>query len=389
LLKLEVTRLRSRLAAQTGDEDILQFVLRGYSEESNGYVDDMKERLRVAEARVAALEVTLSQSDDGGDLRREAEAQERLQATKKELEKYRSLYGDTSALPPDATSLLERMQHKESELERLSLQLRQQQEAESSLYAELDRVSAAWDSLDKQLQSKIFDLSAMEERLTKSVADKAKSENKFYALMRDKEASESERKQLLRRCEKHTKAMDVWMETQQKFAVQISAAEKELHKIKTANAHLEHADRKRRAEVETLQSRLQAQKSSYDKAVSSLKEHFEALMRERAQLQSTEEATIKAKKEAERQAAKLKLASQNQSASSSTREAQLQTEVDQCMSILKCSTCRQNMRNTVITKCMHSFCKSCVDARIATRQRKCPACNLAFSQGEVQQLYFQ
>ena len=93
----------------------------------------------------------------------------------------------------------------------------------------------------------------------------------------------------------------------------------------------------------------------------------------------------------------------------SVKEAQLQGEVDKCMSLLKCSTCRLNLRTTVLTKCMHSglllfnkahkrpsdehfspaFCKQCVDARISTRQRKCPACNLAFGQGDVQQLYFQ
>jgi E3 ubiquitin-protein ligase BRE1 len=56
---------------------------------------------------------------------------------------------------------------------------------------------------------------------------------------------------------------------------------------------------------------------------------------------------------------------------SSQKEAQLQKEVDKCMvrtkavrwarpdlcrlqSILKCSTCRQNMRSTILTKCLHS-----------------------------------
>ncbi|KAH9839472.1 BRE1-domain-containing protein [Rhodofomes roseus] len=392
MLKSEVTRLRSRHAAQTGDEDLLHFILRGYSEESKEYVDDIKERLRTAEARVAALEVTLSQrqqSDNAGDLRHEVDARERLAAAEKELEKYRSVYGDTSALPPDVTSLLERLQQREHEFERLTLQLTQQQEAEASIYAELDRLSSAWESLDKRLQSKVFDLSAMEDKLTRTVAEKAKVDNKYMAALRDKEASESERRQLSRICEKHIKATDLWLETQKKSSAQMSAAEKELNRVKTAYAHLANVDQKRRAEMETLAARVQASKSAFEKMTFTYKEHIEQASRERAQLQLAEEAALKAKKEAERQAVKLKAASQDQSASSSTREVQLQREVDQCMSILKCSTCRQNMRNTVITKCMHSFCKSCVDARVATRQRKCPACNLAFSQGEVQTLFFQ
>ena len=30
-----------------------------------------------------------------------------------------------------------------------------------------------------------------------------------------------------------------------------------------------------------------------------------------------------------------------------------------------------------------AFCKECIDARISTRQRKCPACGVAFSQTDV------
>ena len=80
--------------------------------------------------------------------------------------------------------------------------------------------------------------------------------------------------------------------------------------------------------------------------------------------------------------------------------------------LVYCSTCKDKLRNVVITKCMHSaycvssylrartqyslhnmvtigFCKDCIDARIATRQRKCPACQVPFGQGDVQTYYMQ
>lgn len=41
-------------------------------------------------------------------------------------------------------------------------------QAEGALYAELDKLSAAWEALDRQVKSKVFDLSAMEEKLVKS-----------------------------------------------------------------------------------------------------------------------------------------------------------------------------------------------------------------------------
>lgn len=44
-------------------------------------------------------------------------------------------------------------------------------QAESALYAELDKLSAAWEALDRQVKSKVFDLAAMEDRLTKNGLD--------------------------------------------------------------------------------------------------------------------------------------------------------------------------------------------------------------------------
>ena len=106
--------------------------------------------------------------------------------------------------------------------------------------------------------------------------------------------------------------------------------------------------------------------------MAALKDAFDSLAKDRENLQAAEEAALKAKRDAERHVAKLQVETQHRSASSGSREAELQEEVDKCMvsmayrrwhtgrltsyvsqSILKCSTCKQNMRNTVITKCMH------------------------------------
>lgn len=41
-------------------------------------------------------------------------------------------------------------------------------QAESSLYSELDKLSTAWEALDRQVKGKVFDLMNVEERLVKS-----------------------------------------------------------------------------------------------------------------------------------------------------------------------------------------------------------------------------
>ena len=75
------------------------------------------------------------------------------------------------------------------------------------------------------------------------------------------------------------------------------------------------------------------------------------------------------------------------------------------MKMLKCSTCKLNFRSVILTKCMHSaylsvfspsrtnvasaFCKDCIDARLTTRQRRCPSCDLTFTSSEVHKFYLQ
>ncbi len=43
-LALEVNRLRARLAAEAGDEDLLKFILQSSTEEQS-YIEDLKSRL--------------------------------------------------------------------------------------------------------------------------------------------------------------------------------------------------------------------------------------------------------------------------------------------------------------------------------------------------------
>lgn len=300
------------------------------------------------------------------------------------------MYGVTSSgLPPDAQDLAERLRTKEDELRRLQLSEQQREKAESALYNELAQLSAAWEGLDRQVKSKLLDLSGMEERLTKSNLEKVKSDNKFYSAMRDKESVETERKNLSRTMEKQAKVIERSVEIEKALKKQLHAMTSERDNWQK-RALLEY--RESHAGTRTIDD-LQKQVSTMQQRLEALKDNAWAkdkTVEDRAAaLRKMEEDVARSKAETERLQAKLKAQVSYQSASSGTREAQLQSEIDKCMSILKCSTCKQNMRNTVITKCMHSFCKSCVESRIATRQRKCPACNLAFSQGEVQQLYFQ
>ncbi|KAF8070613.1 BRE1 E3 ubiquitin ligase-domain-containing protein [Lyophyllum atratum] len=378
-LDSEVSRCKAQLAAHAGHEELMTFFLGGNTEEA-AYFESLKDRAAAAENRAAAMEQSWSKyQDDHPDvaehMKAEADALQKLVEVQAQLKKYKTVYGDPSSLPSNSSTLSEQLRQKEEEIQKLRLLDIQHTQAETCLYAELDKLSAAWESLDRQVKDKVFDLSALETQMKKTSSEKAKSDNKFFAAMRDKDAMELECGKLRREVEKQTKVVERLVDTEKNLAAQLGALEKELSTVKNAcHFHKDRADFLAH-DASQWTVRLEAEKHKINEVRGAFHENEKANAIKKAELRKLEDGLLRSKKDLE---IKHREASVNQSDSN--------TEL---MSLLKCSTCRVNFRKTVITKCMHTFCRPCVDARISTRQRKCPACNVAFAQSDVMNLYFQ
>ncbi|TFL01551.1 BRE1-domain-containing protein [Pterulicium gracile] len=391
LLNMEIARLRARLAADTNNQDALELFLSQSAGQNLdvSYQEDMQRRLRESEERANALEKTLAnlEHDDptvGARLRAEYQAQQELARTQEQLAKYQSVYGESSAPPPDITQLSSELQEKTSTISRLRLQVSEREQSESGLYSELEKLSSAWEALDKQLKSKADNLHALEERARQSQQDRAKAENKYFAVMKEKEAALSETKNALRNIEKQSKLLD-------KCNALREAAEH--RRVQLEKEHEQHVlnELKLKHDMNELHGRLmsvQAKADGRDRQFDGMFEPFDKIMKQMQHehgvlLQQTLEAT-KVKSDLEKQKA-----SQPVNASPDKALQDVQTEKDNLNRLLKCSTCHQQYRKMIITKCMHTFCKPCIDSRVASRQRKCPHCNLQFSQSDVHQFYFQ
>lgn len=66
---------------------------------------------------------------------------------------------------------------------------------------------------------------------------------------------------------------------------------------------------------------------------------------------------------------------------------ELEEELVNYKKIMKCNSCHIRDKNAVILKCMHCFCKNCLDIRLETRQRKCPNCGDPFGASDVKQIF--
>jgi E3 ubiquitin-protein ligase BRE1 len=66
---------------------------------------------------------------------------------------------------------VEQLKSKDEEMKVLRLQNAQHADTETTLYDEIGKLSAAWESLQGQVASKVFDLAAAEERIMKANLD--------------------------------------------------------------------------------------------------------------------------------------------------------------------------------------------------------------------------
>ncbi|PPR05855.1 hypothetical protein CVT26_010135 [Gymnopilus dilepis] len=392
ILQSELSRCKAQLAANANSEELMLFFLGGNIDEAR-FFERLKQEKRQLEERLAALEETFStyqseHPDIARHMKSEAEALEQLSLVKAELEKYQRTYGPTTTLPPDTSQLAEQLAKKERELEHLRLLERQRQETESSLFVELEKLSALWEALDRQLKSKVFDLSTLEDRLQKSVNDKAKSDNKFYAAMRDKEAIENERKVMSKQLERQAKVVDRLTEIEKSLRNQLGALEKENIALKKCcESQKDSILRLEKANPE-LQAQVDMQKKRFQELSAMFTERETYLLGKRAELRSKEDEFVRARKDFEKQLAQAKdKAKREMSVNSHSDHTNM--ELANLRKLAQCTTCNENYRSTIITKCMHTFCKKCVDVRLATRQRKCPYCNLPFGQSDVHAFFFQ
>ena len=96
----------------------------------------------------------------------EAEVAARTQVAElqKQLESYRNICGQSG-------DMSKQVEEKEAELKKLRLEVSQYAQSETALYTELERLSTAWEALDKEVKNKSLDSAAVEERLSKSAIE--------------------------------------------------------------------------------------------------------------------------------------------------------------------------------------------------------------------------
>ncbi|KZV81614.1 hypothetical protein EXIGLDRAFT_844460 [Exidia glandulosa HHB12029] len=389
-LQSEVKRLKTRAAASEGDEDLYTFLRVNGENTDASYVDDLKNRLQAAEDKAKALQAAIDARSEDAIGGFELEARELYEGAKRRLERYDTVFGpdavDASG-NADLQQLASLLEAKEKSLAEQQLLRQQEAEALDSCYSEIDRLSTSWETLDTQMKSKVFDLAALEKQIADVTASKIRKEMMFYSAdnkiknlestIKLHEANSSKQLNALHALHaKHSEEQKVFDNERTALATlkkekdaceeKITGLRKELREANEEKARLQRDLEQEKARVASLTHDYSIRSRNYN----ALKSEHEGEKEKVAQL-------------------KQQLEQRKKFAAVSANESDLQDLYQKSMGALKCSTCKKGFREQLLQKCGHTFCKECVDSRISTRQRKCPACNLPFAQSEVITLFLQ
>lgn len=247
---------------------------------------------------------------------------------------------------------------------------------------------------------------------------KSKADNKYFSAMRARDAIDAEKAVLNRTMERQNAVIERYAEMEKTFGAQMQRYEAEItllqksleeHKGKIADLEIgiERSNAKER-EASTLAHKLEEMVQERVRSEEAANAERSRLAERVAQLEKDLERSKRAiasgvssnKKGSSTTAADNELEALNVSFLSFSLlffppalpprswTDWMQTPCSLSLqALLRCSSCKENYRNRVIVKCLHTFCAACVDSRIQTRQRKCPHCGLAFAVSDVQPLY--
>ncbi|TXT05998.1 hypothetical protein VHUM_03759 [Vanrija humicola] len=388
-LQSEVGRLKGKAAAEAGADGYLKF-LHGEGGIDGDYVKSLEEQLKAAGDKVAALTAQIESTSQGDAAAAAAETTVRveLEAAKRSLAKFERILGPEALA--DVRELGEKLRQAAEAEDKLKLQLSQAEESTNALYAEVEGLSSAWDGLEKTLKDKVYDLRDAENNVKRLATEKAKADNKFFDAMRMRDAVEADLKNTQRVVDKQTKLLEKGQETEKAMTAQISAQDKALTTLKNSSLELQTQVATASSERRQLELRLQQSQGQLSEAQQLLHQRVaEAAAASQARTKAEEELEA-AQRQVKKSKEKLEqLTAAGAAGNMSVGEAHIREEREKLLKLLRCSTCHLNFKQQVLTKCMHTFCKDCIDQRIATRQRKCPACGVAFSKEDVGTLYWQ
>ena len=269
----------------------------------------------------------------------------------------------------------EKVEIYKKEIERLKNEILKERKNYQSL-SELNEMSqkniTELNTTIKDLKNKIDELS---QNFSKVLNEKTESKQTISFLTEMKEVLE--------------KKNEVFKEQLDNYAIYTKKIEDELEMQKKLNSSLEEAKKLNEKDIDILKSKNIENLKNIDK---------EKMMKEDLQNKFNELKNTKKKMAIDYDLLKTKYddlckAKQYDPNSIDIDNINKENEVlklenQKFREMVHCKVCKTEIKNVVITKCFHTFCKKCIDAAIESRKRRCPICRELISQNDVKKIFW-
>ncbi|KAJ2557979.1 E3 ubiquitin-protein ligase bre1 [Coemansia sp. RSA 1933] len=306
-------------------------------------------------------------------------ARERSSGLEQRIRKYEEILGSACVgadgnLSVDEAAKGNELAAKQKRVDDLKLQCEGLQKTSEMMERELQIICESFSRLEEQNTSKVWDLAQKEQSIARVVAEKSKYEEKFIGLNKDREAqklaNQSLRHQNAKQLE-HIKAVEERDRAlNHQFVLMNSEAQQATLAWQSTQTQLEAAQQ-RMQELEEQNRALEERARLASAALNERTESLGAVENEKRRAEEERDLAMRRVGEAEK-------------VTDQTGLAKLCADYK---ALLKCPTCQTNFKSHVLLRCMHVFCKQCIDSRIETRQRKCPSCSEPFGAKDVRQIY--
>ncbi|KAL9036330.1 MAG: hypothetical protein Q9214_006186 [Letrouitia sp. 1 TL-2023] len=247
---------------------------------------------------------------------------------------------------------------------------------EKQLNKELQSMIAAYTKSSALASQKVGNLTALEDKVVRLQAEKSKADQKYFGAMKAKEAREQEVRTLRAQNSKSSDIISQLKEADSASKAYSSNLEKQLTEQKDTASNLLKQLQVAQQQITELNISIQGLKSQ--------QEELKKLLAAKESAASLVKSTYR-KSEVEIESLKVRLEETEKALRSWKTKGQSNpsAEEESFRTLVICTVCRDNFKDTVIKTCGHIFCKDCVEERRTSRSRKCPNCNKSFGQGDT------
>ncbi|KAJ3372479.1 E3 ubiquitin-protein ligase bre1 [Allomyces arbusculus] len=276
----------------------------------------------------------------------------------------------------------------ESDVAKLQAQLALAQRQVTMLTRELNSVVEGYERLDATVATHVRALAERDDHLARLIADKTKLDGKILFLRKQLE-------QLKAEADGERRAVDAARDAQRAADDAARAAQAHivaLTKELAAANDVAAAHRTRALDLDAQMTHYVRQAKEADARAAVAAATRDARIADAEQARHERSRAQDALKQAEallaeRDARIAKLEADAAKRRDDPPSSEAEVMLEQYRQLLLCGTCKTRFKDTAIARCMHTFCRQCVQDRLDTRQRKCPTCSEPFGSNDVRTIY--